>query len=79
MTEERRRQDPTDMILREMDRMHKEHREDQRATQAGITDLRVDVAGLKVKAGIWGAIAGIIPAGLVAFWLVVKGKLSGGG
>ncbi|HLA82470.1 MAG TPA: hypothetical protein VJP78_12760 [Thermoleophilia bacterium] len=33
--------------------------------------LREDVAGLKVKAGIWGAIAGAIPAIVVAlywFW-----------
>ena len=35
--------------------------------------LREDVAGLKVKAGIWGAIAGAIPAVVVAlYWFLSK-------
>ena len=27
-----------------------------------ITKLRIEVAGLKIKSGVWGAIAGMIPA-----------------
>jgi len=34
--------------------------------------LREDVAGLKVKAGIWGAIAGAIPAVVVALYWFLK-------
>lgn len=33
---------------------------------AEITDVRIEVAGLKVKAGIWGALAGVLPAGIMA-------------
>ena len=83
--QERRRADPSESILREIDGMrqdaatrHKEHREDMQAMRAGISDVRVDVAGLKVKAGIWGAMAGIVPAGLLAAGLALKTKLTGG-
>ena len=34
-----------------------------------ITKIREDVAGLKVKAGIWGATAGLIP---VAIMVIIK-------
>jgi len=36
-------------------------REQQRSTDENVDLLRVDVAGLKVKAGIWGAVAGLVP------------------
>jgi len=36
-------------------------REQQRSTDEKVDLLRVDVAGLKVKAGIWGAVAGLVP------------------
>lgn len=42
-----------------------------------LTDLRVAVAGLKVKAGVWGAIAGVIPAALALFLVMVKLMLAG--
>jgi len=35
--------------------------------------LRIDVAQLKIKAGIWGAIAGMIPALLASVALFVGG------
>jgi hypothetical protein len=39
-----------------------------------VTDLRIDVAQLKVKAGIWGLIGGIIPVAIgLGVWLL-KGK-----
>lgn len=38
-----------------------------------IDQVCLDVATVKVKAGVWGAIAGIIPAALVAFYLMLKG------
>ena len=34
-----------------------------------ITKIREDIAGLKVKAGIWGAVAGLIP---VAIMIIIK-------
>jgi hypothetical protein len=38
-----------------------------------ITELKVEIAMLKIKAGMWGAAAGMIPAG-VAVALVWLGK-----
>jgi glutaminase len=36
-----------------------------------LTLCRVDIAGLKVKSGIWGAIAGLVPAGVAAtMWIL---------
>ena len=36
-----------------------------------VTLCRVDIAGLKVKSGIWGAIAGMIPAAIaVSMWVL---------
>lgn len=33
--------------------------------------LRVSVAGLQVKAGVWGAVAGMIPAGVaILYWVM---------
>lgn len=32
-----------------------------------VTLLRIDVAQLKVKAGMWGAVAGMVPALVTAF------------
>lgn len=32
-----------------------------------VTLLRIDVAQLKVKAGMWGAVAGMVPALITAF------------
>ena len=40
-----------------------------------ITLCRVDIAGLKVKSGIWGAVAGMIPAGIgLAMWALSVAK-----
>lgn len=32
-----------------------------------------DVAGLKVKSGVWGALSGLIPVSLGALWLFLRG------
>lgn len=42
-------------------------------TQEAVVLVRVDVATLKVKAGIWGAVAGVIPAA-IGMALVVMGS-----
>jgi len=39
-----------------------------------ITDVRVDIATLKVKAGVWGIIGGVIPVLIsIALYFFVKG------
>lgn len=36
-----------------------------------LSQARIDIATLKVKAGVWGAIAGIIPASImIIYWLI---------
>jgi hypothetical protein len=37
-----------------------------------IGKMRIEIAMLKVKAGTWGALAGLIPAGLAALWMLLK-------
>lgn len=39
--------------------------------------VRIDVAQLKVKAGMWGAAAGLIPALVTAFVVFVQGGSTG--
>lgn len=48
---------------------------DIRELQEGLILVRIDVAKLKVKAGVWGAAAGMVPAILT----VGVSLLSGGG
>lgn len=42
---------------------------EQRRQSESISKMRVDIATLQVKAGVWGGIAGLIPFGL---FLVTK-------
>lgn len=35
--------------------------------------IRIDIATLKVKAGVWGAIAGLIPTSCVLIYWILKG------
>jgi len=46
------------LILNELERLHESH---QILTKE-VSAVRVDVASLKVKAGIWGLLGGLIPA-----------------
>jgi hypothetical protein len=58
-------------------RMDERQREDWIAMRVEISDVRVAIAGLKVKAGVWGALAGLIPATLALFLIMVKFILAG--
>lgn len=58
-----------DELKRGMDAQDKKLEELAREMQ----QLREEVAGLKVKSGVWGAVAGAIPAAVVALWYAVKG------
>lgn len=36
-----------------------------------VTDIRLDIAGLKVKSGIWGVLGGVASGALILFaWLL---------
>ena len=37
----------------------------QKETRDGMASLRTDMAVLKTKAGLWGALAGAVPAGIL--------------
>jgi hypothetical protein len=41
--------------------------------EAGLVLVRIDIAQLKVKAGIWGAAAGMVPALLTAITAFIAG------
>ncbi len=46
---------------------------DLRAVIEQVTLMRIEVAALKVKAGVWGAMAGAVPAlGALAIWLMSR-------
>ncbi len=56
-------------VLKELERLN----EGQKETNDQMQLLRTDVAMLKVKAGIWGAVAGSIPAiGTLIIALLLK-------
>lgn len=38
-----------------------------------ITTIKVELAMLKVKSGLWGAAAGLIPTGLLVVYTLLKG------
>lgn len=46
---------------------------DIKALDEKVTLLRIDVAQLKIKAGIWGAVAGMIP-GIISAVLLFSGQ-----
>lgn len=46
----------------------KELKADQRATSRAVQSVKVEVAGLKVKASFWGAVSGAMAA--VGAWLL---------
>lgn len=49
-------------------------REDVKALDDKVDGVRLDVAGLKVKAAGWGALAGAVPAGLAILWHYFAGR-----
>lgn len=40
--------------------------------KADIAKISAEIAVLKVKAGIWGAVAGVIPGSVVLVWVLVR-------
>lgn len=66
-----------DFLLQEMHRIHKETREDLKTIRHEQAVLGKEVAGLKVKAGFWGGIAGMIPVALAGCWIFVKHIVGG--
>ena len=55
-------------ILKELERLNDCMETQQRALQ----NISLDIATLKVKAGIWGGIAGLIPALLTILYFIIK-------
>ena len=56
-------------VLAELDRLAK----GQASMQTTLSVIQVSVAKLKIKAGVWGAVAGMVPvAVLVILWAVSK-------
>ena len=55
------------LILASIERQDREHSELIRSLDA----VRIDLAGLKVKAGIWGALAGLIPVIAAILWTLL--------
>ena len=49
-------------------------REDVKALDGKVDEVRLDMAGLKVKASVWGAIAGAIPAAVAIAWHYLSGR-----
>ena len=45
-----------EMVIRELDRLH----EDMEKINSSLIQLHTEVAMLKVKSGIWGAISGVV-------------------
>ena len=51
----------------------KEHNKVQEAILRDITSIRVELAGLQVKAGVWGVLGGMVPILIgLALWLLKK-------
>ena len=55
-------------MLAEIKRAHKEIEEQAKEIMA----LKLEMAMLKVRASLWGALAGSIPSLAVAIWLIIK-------
>ena len=64
-------------VLDEMRRMHDEMRSDLQIIRYEQIALGKEVAGLKVKAGIWGGISGCIPLCLMGLGLYIKNLVMG--
>ena len=55
-------------VLAELERLNKQGEEQTRIVMA----LREDIAGLKVKAGIWGLVGGMLPALAALLYVLLK-------
>jgi len=66
-----------DYIVQEMHRMHAEMRGDLQIIRYEQMAQGKEIAGLKVKSGLWGGVAGSIPVALMAAWLYIKHAMQG--
>ncbi len=55
-----------------VDRLSRKQTAEGTETRARIGILREDVAGLKVKSGIWGAIGGMVPVAITIAYFLLK-------
>lgn len=39
-----------------------------------LSEIKETLAALTVKSGVWGAVAGLIPAGIAVLWFILKGN-----
>lgn len=44
-----------------------------------VNKTNIEIAGLKVKSGIWGAIGGTIPIVIIVLFMIIKGFNNGAG
>jgi hypothetical protein len=56
------------LVLAELERLNKNVKEVEKSQQK----IQIEIAMLKVKSGVWGAIAGAIPATVVAIYIIIK-------
>ncbi len=56
------------LVLSELERLN----EGQEETRDEVRAIRTDIATLKVKSGLWGAAAGVIPAAIAIVWMLVR-------
>ena len=66
-----------DALSGRVDRMDERQREDCIAMRRDISDVKVAVGALRVKAGVWGLAGGLIPPILVLVFLMLKLALDG--
>ena len=56
-------------VLKELESNETDHK----AIMDELNKIRVEIATLKVKSGVWGAVAGLIPAALFLLFLLLRG------
>ncbi len=57
-----------------MDEQHKELKKELRNLSELVTQVRIDIAMLKVRAGLWGAAAGAVPVFLAGLFSLYNKK-----
>jgi hypothetical protein len=67
-----------DFLLAEMRKMHNENREDHAKIWEEVTEQGKKLAGIEVKSGVWGLVAGCIPVAVLGAWVYIKQLVNGG-
>ncbi len=49
--------------------------DDMKDVKKSLSEIKVDIAGLKVKASVWGIMGGMVPALLMIFYLLIRSSL----